>query len=133
MDENNFDNRSQNNGGQYSNYQDNTGNVPNQVPIDNVPDNKANGLQIAGLVCGIIAICTSCCYGIMGIIMGIVGIICSAAGNKSNKSGVGTAGLVCSIIGLIFGVVMLIYSVWAFSYVFGSESGYWDMMRQLGY
>ena len=67
------------------------------------------------------------------IIMGIVGIICAIAGNKTNKSGVGTAGLVCSIIGLILGVVMLIYFVWVFSVVLGSDSGYWDMMRQLGY
>lgn len=136
--QNNVSNQSQGNGqsnGQYSNYQDNTANVPYQVPIENVPADKANGLQIAGLVCGIIAITTSCCYGVLGIILGIAGLICSIIGNKDNKSGVGIAGLVCSIIGLILGIVMLIYIIWAVSYVFGSgsDSLYWELMEQMGY
>ncbi len=125
--QNNGYNEPQNNGesnGQYTNYQDNTANVPYQVPIENMPPDKANGLQTAGLICGIIAITTSCCYGIFGIILGIAGLICSILGNKDNKSGVGIAGLVCSIIGLVLGVAMLIYMVWILSYVFGSGSAY---------
>lgn len=138
MDENNVDNQSQGNmgsGGQYSNYQDNTANMSNQVPIENVPDGKANGLQVAGLVCGILAICTSCCYGIMGIILGIAGLICSIAGNKNNKNGVGIAGLVCSIIGLILGVVILIYFIWVIMVVMemGTDAGYWEILQQMGY
>lgn len=134
MDENNIDNQSQDNG-QYSNYQDNTANIPNQVPIENVSDGKANGLQIAGLVCGILAICTSCCYGIVGIILGIAGLICSIMGNKSNKNGVGTAGLVCSIIGLILGIIMLVYFIWVFMMIMemGTDVGYWELIEQMGY
>lgn len=134
--QNNGYNEPQNNGesnGQYTNYQDNTANVPYQVPIENMPPDKANGLQTAGLICGIIAIITSCCYGIFGIILGIAGLICSILGNKDNKSGVGIAGLVCSIIGLVLGVAMLIYMVWILSYVFGSGSAYWELMEQFGY
>ena len=138
MDENNVGNQSQDtmeSGGQYSNYQDNTANMSNQVPIENVPDGKANGLQVAGLVCGILAICTSCCYGIMGIILGIAGLICSIAGNKNNKNGVGIAGLVCSIIGLILGVVILIYFIWVIMVVMemGTDMGYWEILEQMGY
>ncbi len=138
MDGNNFDNNSQNSAGsngQYSNYQDNTANAPYQVPIENVADNKSNGLQIAGLVCGILAICTSCCYGLPGIILGIAGLICSIMGNKTSKNGVGIAGLVCSIIGLILGIVMLIYFAWILSAVMGElgSSGYWELMEQMGY
>lgn len=108
-------NESHNQYGQYSqgannqdgNYQDYTANIPYQVP-PNAPmvDNVTNGLQIAGLVCGILAICSSCCYGVPGMILGIAGLICSIMGNKQSKSGVGTAGLVCSIVGLICGILM---------------------------
>lgn len=127
MDGNNGMNDQQN-GGQYSNnnYQDYTANIPYQAPVDNGPEKKTNGLQIAGLVCGILAICTACCYGVPGIILGIAGLICAVVGNGRNKSGVGTAGLVCSIIGLILGIAALAYYIWAFYYL--SEIGYWDAL-----
>lgn len=92
-----------------NNYQDNT-NVQYQAPVEDAP-NKANGLQIGGLVCGILAICFSCCYGVPGVLLGIAGLICSIVGNKKGKTGVGTAGIICSVIGLILGVIMLIYYV----------------------
>ena len=96
---------------QYSNYQDNTNMTFQQPPVD--PDNggKANGLQIASLVLGIISILLCCCYGAPSMIMGIIGLVCGIKGNKENKHGVGTAGIVCSIIGLIFGVISLIYYI----------------------
>lgn len=138
MDGNNMDNNSQNqtgSGSQYTNYQDNTANIPYQVPIENVPDNRANGPQIAGLVCGILAICTSCCYGIPGIILGIAGLVCAIIGNKTSKNGVGIAGLVCSIIGIILGVVMLIYFIWVIANIatLGTDMGYWELLEQMGY
>lgn len=138
MSENNVENQPQGtgeSGGQYSSYQDNTSNMQYQVPIENVPDNKANGLQIAGLVCGILAICSSCCYGITGIILGIAGLICSIMGNKNNKNGVGIAGLVCSIIGIVLGVVILIYFIWIFMVIMemGTDTGYWEILQQMGY
>ncbi len=92
-----------------NNYQDNT-NIQYQAPVQDVP-NKANGLQIGGLVCGILAICFSCCYGVPGVLLGIAGLICGIMGNKKGKTGVGTAGIICSIIGLILGVIMLVYFV----------------------
>ena len=95
-------------GGQFSNnnYQDYTANIPYQVPPGSAADNATNGLQIAGLVCGILAICSSCCYGVPGLILGIAGLTCAIMGNRQSKNGVGTAGLVCSIVGLIFGIIM---------------------------
>jgi len=138
MEDNNVSSNSQGNGGsgsQYSNYQDNTADISGQVPIQNVSDNRANGLQIAGLVCGILAICTSCCYGIPGIILGIAGLVCAVIGNKTCRNGVGTAGLVCSIIGLILGVAMLIYFAWVIANIatIGADMGYWELLEQMGY
>ena len=100
------DQYNQNQNGQYSNYQDYTANIPYQVPPGSAADNATNGLQIAGLVCGILAICSSCCYGVPGLILGIAGLTCAIMGNRQSKNGVGTAGLVCSIVGLIFGIIM---------------------------
>lgn len=116
------------NNSQYSNYQDYTANVSYQAPQNDGGRNRANGLQIAGLVCGILAICTSCCYGIPGIIFGIAGLICAIIGNNRGKTGVGIAGLVCSIIGVILGVAALIYYIWAINYL--NEIGYLDAILQ---
>ena len=60
-------------------------------------------------MCGILAICSCCCYGVPALIFGIAGLICSVMGNKQSKNGVGTAGMVCSIIGLILGAIAIVY------------------------
>lgn len=112
---------------QYTNYQDYTANIPYQQSANDFgSDNAANGLQIAGLVCGILAICSCCCYGVPAIILGIAGLICSVQGNKRSRNSVGTAGLVCSIIGLVLGVLAVFYYVWAINYL--NQIGYWDEM-----
>ena len=63
-------------------------------------------MGIASLVLGIIAIIigivSAGLFGWLGAIIAIVGIILGAIGRKNpEKSGLATAGLVCSIIGLI--------------------------------
>ena len=88
-----------------SNYQDNTANIPYQPSAPDRGAEGTNGLQIAGLVCGILSICACCCYGIPSIILGVAGLICSIIGNNQSKSGVGVAGLVCSIVGMILGAI----------------------------
>lgn len=96
--------------GQYSNYQDYTSNIPYRQSSDYYEtDNGTNGLQIAGLVCGILAICSCCCYGVPAIILGIAGIVCAGLGNKTSKNGMGTAAMVCSVIGLILGAIATVY------------------------
>ncbi len=63
-------------------------------------------MGIASLVLGIIAIVigivSAGLFGWLGAILAIIGIILGAVGRKNpEKSGISTAGLVCSIIGLI--------------------------------
>ncbi len=106
-----MNNGNQNPQGQYNGYQNNTANVPYQAPQGNGGARPSNGLQVAGLVCGILAICFSCCYGVPGLVLGIAGLVCAINGNKEGSNGVGTAGIVCSIIGIILGVLMLIYFI----------------------
>lgn len=113
---------------QNPNYQDNTA----YQQVVSVPDNgaqdKANGMQVASLVLGILSILFSCCYGVPGIIMSVIGIVCAVKGNKEKKNGVGTGGLVCSIIGLILSVIMLIYVIVVGAAVFSalSDNSLWQ-------
>lgn len=120
-------NNQNNSTGQYSNYQDNTNMTFQQPPVTSDNDGKANGLQIASLVLGIISILLCCCYGAPSVIMGIIGLVCGIKGNKENKNGIGTAGIVCSIIGLILGLISLIYYiiVGAALVNVGSDPSYW--------
>ena len=115
---------------QYSNYQDYTANIPYQQSANDFgSDNAANGLQIAGLVCGILAICSCCCYGVPALIFGIAGLICAVMGNKRSKNGVGTAGMVCSIIGLILGAIGIVYYAMVINQLI--QMNYFDMLQDM--
>lgn len=110
-----------------TNYQDNTANVPYQAPTGNGNSDKANTLQIVSLICGIAGIILSCCTGYIGIILGIIGLVCAVMGNKQGKHGVGTGGLVCSIIAVVLGLIMVVVGM-----IFGAaliaamqEAGYY--------
>ena len=102
-------------------YQDNTQVPPVNPqpvytqPVQLQPQKQTNVLAGVGLGLGIASILFCCCYGVVGLIFGIAGIICSALSKKKGKSGVGTAGLVCSIIGTVLSVLVLIIFVVAFS------------------
>ena len=74
--------------------------------------NKSNGLAIASLVLGIVAIV--CCFiGLswLGLILGIVGIVLAVKAKKQNPSGMATAGLVLSIIGTVIAAFVFIACV----------------------
>ena len=73
-------------------------------------EKKSNGLAIASLVLGIVAIVFSF-IGLsipFGLIIGIVGIILGVMAKKKNPSGMATAGLVLSIIGTILCAIIFI-------------------------
>lgn len=69
---------------------------------------KQSGLGIASMILGIIGLLTSCLgVGIVFCIVGLVlAIICIV--NKQVKHGMGIAGLVCSIVGIVVFVFMLL-------------------------
>ncbi len=80
----------------------------------------------ASLVLGILSIITCCCYGIIGLPMGIIAIV---LGNKAIKifnenpeiySKISNAktGKILGIIGVIFNLIFLIYIIW-FIYMIG--------------
>ncbi len=90
-----------------------TPNFQNQQP--NLPN------ATASLVLGIISIVGAFCYGVVGIICGIVGLVLANKDKKLYEENPGVysassysttnSGRVCSIIGLAVGVVILIIMV----------------------
>ncbi len=66
------------------------------------------GLEIATLVFGILSLVICCCNGLFAFVGLILGIVAIA---KGKKSGVTIAGIVCSVIGLFFAFIMLIFSL----------------------
>lgn len=132
MDEQNNLN-GQNGGGNGGYYQDYTGNNQQyQAPSQPEESGKANGMQIASLVLGILGIPGCCCYGIVGLLCGIIGLILALAGNKRSKSGIGIAGLVCSIIALLFGIGATVYYALIIMGMFGSGP-FAGMIEDMGY
>ncbi len=88
------------------NFQNNSYEQPNsQGP------QKTDALAIVSLVLGIASILLGCCVTYLGIALGIGGIVCSVMSKKKQKSGLATAGMVCSIIGIVFALIWIIGSV----------------------
>lgn len=77
-------------------------------------NSKASKLGTAALIVGICSIlfsfCTMCCCPFLSFGLGIAGIICGVKAKDANgeRLGTGTAGLITSIIGLVFTVFFLI-------------------------
>lgn len=83
----------------------------------------------AVLILGIISIVACCCYGIISIILGGVGIYFANKDTElynenpakySNFNNIKTGKILC-IIGIVLGVIYMIYMIWAISY-FGLET-----------
>ena len=81
------------------------------------PDAKSK--LVAGLL-AILSIVLGCCTGWIGALFGIGGIICAVFANKQGKTGLAKAGLICSIIGIVLGIIITILAA-VFSVAFMSE------------
>ncbi len=97
------------------------------TPNYNQPSNLPNAT--ASLVLGIIAIVGAFCYGVVGVICGIIGLVLANKDRKmyqaapelyaSSSYSTSNAGRVCSIIGLILGGIFLLFLIIWFA-IFGS-------------
>ena len=97
-----------------NNYQDYTTNVQPQVAVTTPvqPENKdTNVLAIISLVLGILSIVLGCCTGWIGALFGIGGIICAVFANKQGKTGLAKGGLICSIVGIVLGILITVLAV----------------------
>ena len=73
------------------------------------PD-KSVGLAVAGMVLGIVALVFSCCFPYITFVCALVGCILSGVSLAKHKGGKGmaVAGLVCSIIGLVPAIMVVV-------------------------
>ncbi len=102
------------------------------TPNTNQPANLPNAT--ASLVLGIISIVGAFCYGIVGVICGIIGLILANKDRKlyqatpelysSSSFSSSNAGRICSIIGLIIGGIFLLIII--FSIIFFGTLGMHD-------
>lgn len=115
-------------------YQDYTANARQyQAPPPAGGSGRANGMQIASLILGILGMPACCCYGVVGLLMGIAGLVLAVAGNKRNRgSGIGIAGFVCSIIAIVFGIAATIYYIIVVLGMLG-EGPLADLLREMNY
>ncbi len=82
-----------------------------QQPVTPAEPQKTDTLAIVSLILGIAAILLGCCVTYLGIALGVGGIVCSVLSKKKQKSGLATAGMICSIIGIVFAVLWIVCSV----------------------
>ena len=94
------------------------------------------------LVFGIISIVTCCCYGIIGLIFGIIALVLASKATKlyaanpdlySDYNSV-KIGKILAIIGLVLNAIYLLYIVWLFSTLGyeGIQEMQQEMMRNMG-
>ena len=74
-------------------------------------EKQSNGLAIASMVLGIVSLILTCILPYVSWVLAIVGIVLAAIAKEKAKSGMATAGLVCSIIALAVWVVVIILLV----------------------
>lgn len=66
----------------------------------------------AALILGILSIVTNLFSGFIGMILGVIGIVFGVRGRRDpEKAGMATAGIVCSVIGLVVGLVATVLSL----------------------
>ncbi|MGN0484728.1 MAG: hypothetical protein ACI4HI_14360 [Lachnospiraceae bacterium] len=105
---------------------------PNGYPQNNKQKGNGIGLGVASLVCGILSICCFCIWYLCGalaiasIVTGILQII------RNEKHGMAIGGIICSVAGIIFAVLLIFGMVG----MLADENGrkmIEEIMRQSGY
>lgn len=74
---------------------------------------QSKGLGIASMVLGIVSIVITCCglwyvsliCGVVAVVLGIVQIV------KNESKGMAIAGIVCGALGIIFGILLVVFAV----------------------
>jgi len=91
------------------------------------PQSQSNGLAVAGLVMGILAV-VFCWLWVIAFVLGVLGIVFGAVGMAKAKKiggknrGMALAGLILGVVGIILGIVFIVVVVAAFEdYMKGSH------------
>jgi len=68
-------------------------------------------LEIVALIVGIISIPLACYYAIAGIVAGVLGLVLAFRIHKQQRSAIGKAAAVISIIGMVMGICSVILMI----------------------
>lgn len=79
----------------------------------------------AVIILGVISIIGCCCYGILGIICGVIALILAKKDTELYKQNPGlykdykniSTGRILAIIGIVLSVIYLIYTIWIFTVI----------------
>lgn len=80
----------------------------------------ANGMGIAAMVLGILAVCLFCIYGIPSLVLGVLALIFGIIGRKraqrgeASNAGQALAGIILGSIGIAVGVIIITFFIWLF-------------------
>ena len=84
---------------------------PPESPFGNQPGYPpqpgGDGLAIAALCCGVLALLFSFCCGIFALPLSIAAIITGALGLKAPQRGMAIAGIACGVLALLVAIGML--------------------------
>ena len=129
--DNTNNNSYQNNNYQNNNYQNNAyqnnayqSNPYQNTTVEETQKSESNPLAVVSLVLGIVSIVLGCCTGWVGSLFGIGGVVCAIVAKKKGKSGMATAGLICSIAGIVVGILLTIVIVLFSEALIGEMSSY---------
>ncbi|MFF3516514.1 DUF4190 domain-containing protein [Streptomyces sp. NPDC002573] len=82
-----------------------------------MPAPPRNGLGVAAMVLGILAVCLFCMYGVVSLILGILAVIFGIKGRKrveageADNRGQALAGFILGIVGIVLGVAVIVLMV----------------------
>lgn len=106
----------------YQPYQNRQSPYRQQSPYGpNNPD-PGQGKGVAAMVLGICSILTCSCYGIVGLVTGIIGLYLAKQSKECSggfENGFAKAGRICSLVGVILSALMIVYLVICFCLGFG--------------
>ena len=101
-------------------------------------DVRSASMSIASMVMGIVGLVMSCCV-YPAIIFGSLAIIFAllSRGGEMTTNGYAKAGLILGIIGIVCGILFMIYALFTVSVQFGGFEGYLhyveELMEEMGY
>ncbi len=86
-------------------------------------NNGNNGMAIASMVVGIVAILAACWKPIIGLVAGIVAIVLGVMHKKRNgKNGMATAGFVCGIVAVVLSVIIFVLALIGLAVIGGAAA-----------
>lgn len=93
-------------------------------------EKRSNALAIVSLVMGILSITLGCCYGI-GFLFAIPGLVCGIIDRRYEPSGLATAGIVCSVIGMVLAIAFWAFFIYSLNMIASDPVLYEQFMQMI--